>query len=262
MFKKHILDIFSWILALGILLLSGRTKNGVFFLDVGQGDSILIQNGNTQVLIDGGEDISVLYQIGKYMPVGDMNIEMVVLTHPHSDHLNGLFYILERYSVDKVLFNDIDYESEIYDYFLSLDIQKEEAEEGSEYSISQWKLKVLYASDDVYNKDFNANNSSIVLELETDNYKYLFMGDAEVSEEEYLIEKGILEDIDILKAGHHCSKTASSDKFLDIVKPKTAICSYGEGNKFGHPHQETLDKFKARNIQVYSTAEEGNIYVL
>ena len=261
MFKKYILDILSWTLAI-VLLLSGDKKNGVFFLDVGQGDAILIQKDNVQILIDGGEDMAALHQLAKYMPYGDMNIELVVLTHPHSDHLNGLFHIFERYSVGEVWFNDIDCDTAIYEYFLSLDIPKKEAHEGSIYSIGQWELKVLFASDSVYEKDFNINNASIVLELDTEKYKYLFMGDAEIEEEKYLIEKNILNDVDILKAGHHCSKTASSEIFLDTVKPEIAICSYGEDNRFGHPHEETMGKFKTRNIQVHSTAEEGNICVL
>ncbi len=261
MIKKYLLDIFFWILAVFTLLFN-NSKDGVFFLDVGQGDAVLIQKSNIQILIDGGEDSNVLYQIGKYMPFGDMEIELVILTHPHADHLNGLFYIFERYEIGQIWYNSIDYKSEIYEYFLGLDIPKEEAREGTIYSIDKWKMKVLSVPDEIYEKDSNVNNSSIVLQLDTDNNTFLFMGDAEEGEEKYLIEKNILEDIDIIKVGHHCSKTASSDEFLNIVKPETAICSYGEGNKFGHPHQEALGKFKLRNIQVHSTAEEGNIWVL
>lgn len=261
MIKKYLLDIFFWILAV-FMLASNNSKDGIFFLDVGQGDAILIQKDNIQILIDGGEDNSVLYQIGEYMPFGDMKIELIVLTHPHSDHLNGLFYIFERYEVGEIWYNDIDYKSEIYEYFLELDIPKEEIQEGTIYGIDTWKMKVLSVPDDVYEKDSNVNNSSIILQLYTDNNTYLFMGDAEIEEEEYLIEKDILEDVDILKAGHHCSKTASSDNFLNIVKPQIAICSYGKDNKFGHPHQETINKFKDRGIQILSTAKEGNIWVL
>jgi len=261
MIKEHILDIFSWIVAIS-LLLSNQQKDGVVVLDVGQGDSILIQKGNVQILIDGGEDDTVLHQLGKYMPYGDMNIEVVVLTHPHSDHLGGLFYIFERYEVEEIWFNDIDYESEIYEYFLELDIPRREVEEGEIHEIDGWKVEVLFASDGVYERDRNANNASVVLQLDTNIHKFLFMGDAEVEEEKYLIEKGVLQDIDILKVGHHCSRTASSDLFLDIVKPELAICSCGKDNKFGHPHIETIKKFKKRNMQVLSTKEEGNIWAL
>lgn len=261
MIKKYLLDIFFWILAVFTLLFN-NSKDGVFFLDVGQGDAVLIQKDDVQILIDGGEDNSVLYQMGKYMPFGDMKIELVVLTHPHSDHLNGLFYIFERYEIEEVWYNDIDYKSEIYEYFLELDIPREEAKEGTIYYIDTWRMEVLSVPDEIYEKDSNVNNSSIALQLNTGNNTFLFMGDAETEEEEYLIQESVLEDIDILKAGHHCSRTASSDNFLNIVKPQIAICSYGKDNKFGHPHRETLDKLKARNIRIHSTAEEGNIWVL
>ena len=261
MIKEHMLDIFSWMLAIS-LLLSNQQKDGVVFLDVGQGDSILIQKGNVQILIDGGEDDTVLYQLAKYMPYGDMEIEIIVLTHPHSDHLGGLFYIFERYEVGEVWFNDIDYKSAIYEYFLELEIPKREVREGEMYRIDDWVLEVLFASDEVYERDSNANNASIILQLDTDLRTFLFMGDAELEEERYLIESNVLEDIDILKAGHHCSRTASSDIFLDIVKPEVAICSYGADNKFGHPHIETIERFNRRNIQILSTEREGNIWAL
>ena len=261
MIKGHLLDIFSWIVAISLLLLN-QQKEGVVVLDVGQGDSILIQKDNVQILIDGGEDDSVLYQLAKYMPYGDMEIEVVVLTHPHSDHLGGLFYIFERYAVGEVWFNDIDYESAIYQYFLELEIPRREVVEGEMYRIEDWVLEVLFASDEVYRRDSNANNASIVLQLDTNVHTFLFMGDAEVEEERYLMEKGVLQEIDILKAGHHCSKTASSDIFLDIVEPEVAICSYGKENKFGHPHIETIERFESRNIQILSTEKEGNIWAL
>jgi len=261
MFKKHILDILSILISFTVLVFGGQ-KEGVFFLDVGQGDAILIQKGSTQVLIDGGEDSSVLYGLGEYMPFGDMEIELVVLTHPHADHINGLLYVFERYEVGEVWFNYVDYKSDIYEYFLTLEIPLKQAEEGTRYILDDWVMEVIFSSDIVYGKDNNLNNASIVLQLEADNYKYLLMGDAEVEVEKFLIEENILEDIDILKAGHHCSKTASSEEFLNIVKPEIAICSYGEGNKFGHPHKETIDRFKERGIKILSTKEEGNIWLL
>ena len=261
MIKKYFLDIISWVFAI-FLLTSSSSKNGVVFLDVGQGDSILIQKGNIQVLIDGGEDDSVLYELPKYMKYGDMEIELVVLTHPHSDHLSGLFEIFERYEIGKVWFNDVDYGSEIYRYFLELDIPRKEIGEGTIYTIDDWEIEVLFSSDSIYETTKNVNNASIVLELTAEDRKYLFMGDAETEVESYLVRNSLLEDIDMLKAGHHCSKTASSSDFLDIVNPEIAICSYGEDNSFGHPHEETVQRFLDRKVQILSTVEEGNIWVL
>ena len=260
-FEEHFLDIISWIFGL-LLIIYSPSSDGVVFLDVGQGDSILIQKGNFQILIDGGADNSALYQLPQYMPYGDMKIDLVVLTHPHDDHMFGLFEIFDRYEIGKVLYNSVDYKSEIYEYFLSLDINNNEAEEGYMYLIGTWRFQILYSSDYVYEETKNINNSSIVAELTTDNKSFLFMGDAEAEEEEYLIKMGILDQVDVLKAGHHCSKTASSEAFLNTVKPKIAVCSYGESNKYGHPHAETIQRFRDMNMVILSTEKEGNIYIL
>ncbi|NMC09339.1 MBL fold metallo-hydrolase [Candidatus Microgenomates bacterium] len=261
MSKQLFLDILFFVYAV-FTLISQYSEDAVVILDVGQGDSIFIQKGNFQMLIDGGEDISVLYEISKYMGYEDMNIEVVVLTHPHSDHLGGLFEIFERYEIGEVWINPIEYDSDMYDFLLEMDLPFKEIDEGEIYEINDWRVEVLFSGDEIYGKTGNLNNASIVLELTANEKKFLFMGDAEIEVEEYLLEKNLLEDINVLKAGHHCSKTASSDAFLDIVKPEVAVCSYGAGNSFGHPHDETIQNFVERNILILSTEEKGNVWVL
>jgi competence protein ComEC len=109
--------------------------------------------------------------------------------------------------------------------------------------------------------DGNINNDSLVFEFEYKETKVLFMGDAEIALENYLLESNQLSDVDILKAGHHCSDTSSGYNFLEEIDPELVICSYAEGNKYGHPSSEVLKRFEELGIEHVSTADEGNIVV-
>ncbi len=232
----------------------------IVFFNVGQGDAILIQQDNFQILVDGGPDDNIVYELAKQMPWYDKNIEIVVLTHPHEDHIRGVLNVLEEYTVEKVLLNEIDYENKGYDYLLTNygDIIFNVVE-GDMLEYGDITGEVLYPFKDELEQEENINNESVILFFKIKDYGILLMGDAEVEIEERLIDRQDLENIYILKAGHHCSKTASSDMFLTAINPDIAICSCGERNKFGHPHYETLEKFKKLNVQYLITYEEDNI---
>lgn len=257
-FKKHWIEYVTVLISVVILFTPYSDSVKVVFIDVGQGDSILIQQGNFQILVDGGPDASILFEISKYMPAGDMEIEVVVLTHPHADHLQGLLDVLDRYKVGEVWVNSTDYDLEQYRYFNSLDLKFVEVKEGDVLKYRDLEIEVLYPFYEEMSFS-NINNESIVLELSVFDNKILLMGDAEKEVEELLVENNSLKNVDILKAGHHCSVTASSECFLEIVKPVISICSYGEDNKFGHPHDETLKRFENYNVQYLATEKEGNI---
>ena len=234
----------------------------VVFFDVGQGDAMLIQQDNFQILVDGGPDDSVVYELAKQMPWYDKNIEIVVLTHPHEDHIRGILNVLEEYTVEKILLNRIQYENKGYDYLLTnYDSIISSVAEGDMFEYVDIKGKVLYPFKDKLEQEENINNESVVLLIEIKDYRILLMGDAEVEVENKLLNNSDIENIHILKTGHHCSKTASSDMFLSVTNPSVAICSCGERNKFGHPHYETLEKFKKLNVQYLITYEEDNIII-
>lgn len=247
-----------------LLLLSGKQMYiqdpEIVVFDVGQGDSILIQQGRFQILIDGGPNDNVVYQLAQYMPLYDKNIEIVVLTHPHDDHIRGLMNVLDQYTVGEIWFNPVEYENREYLYLLAnyADMLVE-VEAGGTLEYMDIYIEVLYPFHNSLVKDRNINNESIVLLVDTYGYRSLFMGDAEWQVEHKLLGKYDLDDISLLKAGHHCSKTATSDMFLNTVDPDIVICSCGEGNKFGHPHYETLEKLQERNVQYLITYKEGNI---
>ncbi|KUK77783.1 MAG: comEC [candidate division WS6 bacterium 34_10] len=266
---KNIINITFLILALYSFLFGsfgGSNDPEIIFFDVGQGDSILVQEGDFQVLVDGGPDDTVIFKLAKRMPSYDKNIEIVILTHPHEDHIRGLMNVLDEYSVERVFINKIEYENKLYEDLLE-DYGELIAEVtlGDKFKYGDIEGEIIYPilnkHSDKYIQDKNINNESVVVLLNIKGKRTLLMGDAEREEEYKLLQEVQLGNIYILKAGHHCSKTATSDMFLRAADPSIAICSYGEGNKFGHPHYETIEKFKSYNVQYLETAKEGDIVI-
>ncbi len=268
-FLKNIVNIVFLFLAL-YCFPSGRLGNNedleVIFFNIGQGDSILIQEGDFQVLIDGGPDDSVIFKLAKRMPSYDKSIEIVILTHPHEDHIRGLMNVLDEFTVERVFVNKIEYENKVYEDLLKGygDVILE-VRQGDKFKYGDIEGEIIYP---ILNKDpskrvqdKNINNESIVTLLNIRGKRILLMGDAEHEAEYKLLKEVSLENIYILKAGHHCSRTATSDMFLRAVNPEVAICSYGEGNKFGHPHYETIEKFQKHGVQYLETAREGDIVI-
>lgn len=229
----------------------------VVLFNVGQGDSILIQKGNFEILIDGGPDDTVVYKIGEYLQWDDNVIDVVVITHMHDDHYKGIKYLLERYDVGLFLLSpncvDMCEEFKSYNYI--------EITQGMNLNYKNIQVDILWPRDGEL--DENLNNDSIVLFLQYLDKKILLMGDAEEDVEDILLDRyeANIKNIDILKAGHHCSKTASTYDFLQIVNPKLSICSCGEDNKFGHPHKESIENFNQLNLEYYITWEEGDYVV-
>ncbi|MFA6411022.1 MAG: MBL fold metallo-hydrolase, partial [Candidatus Buchananbacteria bacterium] len=218
----------------------------IYFLAVGQGDSILIQTPNRyHILIDGGPDNTVLYRLGKYLPFYERQIDLVVLTHPDSDHLNGLIEVLKRYQVKNILLTEIFDDSPAYKIFWQIINEKKVSifDAGKISGINLGKdsnLTILYPTRSLAELEFkDKNDSSIVVKLNYFNFSSLFMGDAPIK-----IEKNLLADskpvlADVLKLGHHGSNTCSDQNFLTQVKPELAIISVGQ-NKFGHPSPAVL----------------------
>ncbi|MFA5634203.1 MAG: MBL fold metallo-hydrolase, partial [Candidatus Dojkabacteria bacterium] len=262
-FFKNIIHILFFTVAIYILAFNSKTGSRgpeIIFFDVGQGDAILIQQDDFQILIDGGPDDRIIYELAKQMPRYDKKIEVVILTHPHEDHIRGLMNVLEEYTVEKFLLNRVDFENRGYGYLLEnyADILIN-AVEGDIIKYKDILVTVLFPFDESREQFKNINNESVVLLVDIYDYKTLLMGDGEEELEVKLMERWKPENIYILKAGHHCSKTSSSEMFLRSINPTIAICSCGEGNRFGHPHYETLEKFEMLNVQYLITYREGNI---
>jgi len=262
---KNFIDVVFLSLATYVLVSSPPSHRGIpeiVFFDVGQGDAILIQQDNFQVLIDGGPDDAIIYDLAKKMPRYDKNIEIVVLTHPHDDHIRGLMNVLDEFSVGRILINKIEYENESYNYLLdNYPHLLSNLVQGDAFQYRDIYATVIYPPKDKVGQDENINNESVVILLEIKGKRILLMGDAEWEIESKLIASYDLENIYILKAGHHCSRTASSDMFLKATKPDIAVCSCSKDNKFGHPHYETIEKFQKLSVQHLVTYKEGDVVI-
>ncbi len=234
--------------------------------DVGQGDAIHIRRGNQDVLIDGGPDSRIVEKLGENIPFSDNEIELVILTHPHEDHVAGLIHVLEKYKVDEILQTDVGYNSNMFSEWQRLieekGIKETIAKVGQIVRLKGANLYILFPNSEYTGEEIkNLNNASIVAKLVFGSSSFLFTGDAEKEEEQELLDnysKDILAS-NLLKVGHHGSKTASTKEFLEQVNPAYAVISDGKDNKFGHPHQETLDKLKDLNIKLFRTDEDGDV---
>jgi competence protein ComEC len=239
----------------------------VFILNVGQGDSILIRTPqNDLILVDGGPNDQVLQELSSVLPFYERTIDLMILTHPHPDHVNGLIEVLRRYDVKQVMMTGIDYSYAGYDTFLNL--LKEKGIEvilingKNDYRTGNVIIDVLYPLKSVQGQEFlNVNNSSIVFRLIYGKNRFYFAGDLEKEGEAKLVESGLDLRADALKVGHHGSRTSSSEALLDEIRPEMALISCGIDNKFKHPHPETISKFQQRRIKVSRTDLDGRIEI-
>jgi competence protein ComEC len=239
----------------------------VVFLDVGQGDAVYIEAPNgKQMLVDGGPDVKLLSSLAKVMPFADRSIDMVVATHPDEDHIGGLPQLLDNYKVTSILENGATSDSKTFSVLeekITEDkINKIIARRGMRIILDAEKniyFDILFPDRDV--SDLDSNDGSIVGKLVYGNNSFMLTGDATLYTEnqiEWNENENTLHS-DVLKLGHHGSRTSSSILWLEKVDPKVAIVSAGKNNKYGHPHQETLGRLSTLYIPYLSTAEIGNI---
>lgn len=241
-------------------------KLHLYFLDIGQGDSIFIKTPeNNQILVDGGPQNKVVQELGEVMPFFDKSIDLVILTHPHADHVDGLVEVLKRYKVGAVIFTGVDFKNPSYDEFLR-EIDRQNipfliAESETDLRLGEILLDVIYPFKELIGEKFkNPNNSSVAVKLMYGNLAVLLTGDLEKEAEEELIKSGVDLKADIFKAGHHGSKTSSTKAFLSRVKPEIVVIQSGQGNKFGHPNKETLENLEAMGVEkIYRNDLEGRI---
>ena len=229
-------------------------------LNVGQGDAILITTPEqNHILIDGGPDGSVLSELPKVMPYMFSKIDLLVLTHPHADHVAGLVDVLDRYEVGAVLLNPVDYNSKPYNAFLDKirGLKIYAARADTDFRFGDTYLDVLYPFESG-EWNANANNQSVVLMISRDGHKILLSGDAETDEESLLAGYDL--SADIFKAGHHGSRTSSS--MLNKIMPRIMVISSGTDNKYGHPHEETLAGANEFGVEVLRTDTDGTISII
>ena len=238
----------------------------ISFLDVGQGDATLIRSGTTEILIDGGPSREKLIsQIEKHIPFFDRTIEAIVITHPDFDHYAGFIEVLNRFTVDAIYTTGITRDTKTYQAFLALAHEKKipffRVELGSEVEIAGVAdLHILYPFEDVSDYEGrDVNGRSIVMLLDIANIEILMMGDAEGDVEEQLITQGVLQDVEILKVGHHGASAGTTIPFLKASLPEIAVISAGKDNRYGHPKSDVLERLSG--ISTLRTDVYGTITV-
>lgn len=268
--KKSIPFIILSTLALAAILiwstvLSGRPgKLEVLFFDIGQGSAVLIKDfSGHKILIDGGPNNSILNKLAKEMPYFIREINLIILTHPDSDHLNGALETLKNYQVAGVLEPCIKGDLAAYQEWQKTIEQRQIkrlcARFGQRIKLSDGAMiDILFPVFSMEDKTLsNTNDASIVARLDYGENCFLLTGDAPKKTEALLIKMGINLDCQILQVGHHGSKTSTSQEFVKAVSPEVAVISAGKDNQYGHPHQEVLDRLTSAKI--YQTDLDGDI---
>jgi len=274
MIKKIIFIILSAILLIIILQILYPTDDlKVTFINVGEGDCILIETSKKiNILIDGGGTSQSDFDVGSKIVIpylrrkGINEIDLLILTHPHLDHLKGLLPVVREFKIGMVLDSGLNSDLPEYIEFISLiqnkGIPYHLAKAGDNFIFNNCLEMFLLnpLNNTVFNSDSDFNNASIVVKLFYKNATFLFSGDIEEdSEKKLLIWQNILQS-DILKVGHHGSATSTNIEFLDKVDPSIAVITVGK-NSFGHPSQKVIERLEDRNIKIYRTDENGTVII-
>lgn len=265
--RKLLLFFLTFLIILDFLVWYQIFNNGklrVAFLDVGQGDSILVTSPSGNImLIDGGPDRSVLEGLGREMGFLNKKIDFLMVSNPDKDHIAGFIPVLEKYKVLNVIIPGTVSSTETYQTFLDV-----VSNEGSNVFIARRGeridfgdgvfMDILFPDRDVSSLD--TNTGSIVGKLVYGETDILFTGDVTGEVEEYLsiFDKDVLES-EVLKVAHHGSKTSSNESFLEVVAPQYAVISLGKSNKYGHPHQEVLNNLSLVGAKILRTDEIGTV---
>lgn len=236
------------------------SKLTVSYIDVGQGDATLIQKGNFSMLIDAGKNEKGTTVVEYIKNQGITKLNVLVGTHPDSDHIGGLDDVLKEIPVDTVYLPEASKETKTYreveDALRQAEKEAQMPQIGKEY---QYDNNVMIRFLGPQRDYSGANDNSLVVQLAYGKNRFLFMGDAEEKSENDILAKNFDLECDVLKVGHHGSYTATSDAFLQESNPVYAVISAGKDNSYGHPHAEVLARLEDEDVQVYRTDTMGTI---
>ncbi len=236
----------------------------VNYIDVGQGDSELIQVNDKNILIDAGPNESIDKLMNYLSKQNIKKLDYVIATHPDEDHIGGMSSVIKKYDIGefyapKKLATTQTFENMVK-ALKTKNIKINPGKSGMSLDLGKSVVcEMLAPNNDKYT---DTNNYSIVVKITYGQSKFLFTGDAEKISEKEMLAKNLDLSADVLKVGHHGSSSSSSKEFLDKVNPKIAIISCGKNNKYGHPHSETIKQLKNRKVQIYRTDVDGSIVLI
>ncbi|WP_158308866.1 ComEC/Rec2 family competence protein [Methanocella arvoryzae] len=234
----------------------------VHFIDVGQGDSMLVQSGGKNMLIDAGTLDSGSTVTSYLKEHGVSTIDVLVSTHPHSDHIGGMAEVLNAFPVKVIYDSGVPHTTQTYERYLTLidqkDIKYVVPEPGDMIDFAPGVVVQVLAVAGNYE---DLNDRAIVLRLTHGGVSFLFMADAGFDVEGDLLKSGYNLQSDVLKVGHHASKYSSGTSFLKVVQPKIAVIEVGAGNPYGHPTREAMNRLEAAGATIYRTDYDGDVVV-
>jgi len=234
----------------------------IHYIDVGQADSILLTLNDKAMLIDGGNNSDGKLVVDYITKQGISSLDYVIGTHPHEDHIGGLDNVIKNFDVKNVLMpkvqNDTKTFEDVLDAISSKKLSITTPNIGDTYDFSEAKFTILSCKNE---KTKELNECSIVIRLVFGEQSYIFCADAEIVNEYDMLNSGLTLKSNVLKVGHHGSTTSSLEKFLRAVDPEVAVISVGEGNDYGHPHKEVMERLNKLGIKVYRTDYSGTIVI-
>ncbi len=253
------LNVFSW----GFLFSLKEGKAEVVFFDVGQGDAVFIKTPQGhRILVDGGPGDKILEHLGRELSFLEDKIDLVILTHPHYDHVAGLMEVLETYQVENVICTGVKGESDI-----ALEWREEikergyiKAEAGKRVFSENFSLEIVHPEESLKGEKVDdLNTASVIAYLEMKGKDFFLTGDAYTPQEKEVLSSYNLPEVDVLKVGHHGSRTSTSGELVSTLSPAYGVIMVGEDNRYGHPHEETLETLRENEVKVLRTDKHGTV---
>lgn len=233
----------------------------VHFIDIGQGDAVLIQTLNGSVLIDGGDNHTASLLEDYLRRVGISEVTYMIATHPHADHIGGLANVMDNFLVHRIIAPDVTHTTLTFERFVDAiernDIYLQRAVVGDTFNVDNVDFLIIHPNNSGYS---NLNDYSVSVRVEIGDVSFIFTGDAETIAEQEMVNLQYEHlNADILHVGHHGSSTSTIPSFLEAVNPEIAIINVGRNNRYNHPHSSVMNRLEDINARIYRTDMQGHI---